>query len=72
MDSEGIVERIRLARLYLGLERREFAELTGVGLRTLAAWENGEREPKLKSIRKIAKATGRPVAWFLELEEEAA
>lgn len=70
MDSTVVVERVTYARLSLGLTQREFADLTGVGLRSLEAWEAGERPPSLKNVRRIASATNRPISWFLGLDEE--
>jgi len=71
VNVELVVERIRFSRLYLGLTQREFAELAGVGLRSLEAWESGARPPSLKNLRRIASATNRPVSWFLGLDETA-
>jgi transcriptional regulator with XRE-family HTH domain len=69
IDPKEVNERVTFARLSLGLTRPEFARLTGVGLRTLEAWDAGHTEPSLKCIRRIATATDRPVAWFLGLDE---
>jgi len=66
-----LVRNIRSARLALGLTQAEFADLAGVGLRSLEAWEAGEREPSKKNLRKVATATAHPVSWFLD-EEDAA
>jgi len=72
LQDPKVVERVRFVRLSLGLTRPEFAQKTGVALRALEAWDAGHTHPSLKSIRKIAIATNRPVAWFLGLEEEVA
>jgi DNA-binding transcriptional regulator YiaG len=71
VDAKLVVERIRIARLALGLSRPEFARFTGVGLRSFEYWDVHEREPAAKSVRKIAAATGRPVGWFYGIDEQA-
>ena len=57
--------RIASARIALGLDQKGFAELIGANLYTLRDWEQGRHEPRLPMLRKIAAATGKPVAWFL-------
>lgn len=70
VNAELVVDRVKYARLSLGLTRTEFATLTGVGLRSLEAWDAHDRDPSLKNIRRIARATDRPISWFLGLDEE--
>lgn len=69
LDPEKVKERVTLARLHLGLTRPEFARLVGVDIRTFDYWDAGTKDPGLRSIRRIAEATGRPISWFLGLEE---
>lgn len=46
------------ARQQIGLSQREFAEILGVSVRTLQAWEQGKRNPSKGAsvLLKIAKA----------------
>lgn len=49
-------KRFRESREECGFSREEAADRIGITVRTLAAYERGEREPKAETAIKIAKA----------------
>ncbi len=55
------MRRIKLARLLAGLSRKQAAPRAGMGVRTLAAWEDGEAAPSFSGVIKIAEIYGLPV-----------
>ncbi len=48
------------------VSQHRFAELVGVSLRSPGRWENGESEPRMTQLVKIAEVTGRPIGFFFE------
>ncbi len=46
-NGVAISDAIRKARIHSGLTQDEFAALTGYARRTVASWEQGEREPSI-------------------------
>lgn len=53
-------ERIKRARTEAGLSQKALAEKMGVSQQTIAKYENGERNPKIGTLDRIAKALGIP------------
>ena len=58
-------ERIRVARKNAGLTQKLLGEKLGVSYQTIAQWENGLRNPKFETLRKIAKETNCLIADLL-------
>ena len=54
------------AREAAGLSRAELAEHALATEAAVRLWETGQREPRLKYLKRIAEATDRPLAWFFE------
>lgn len=46
------------------------AELIGVHWVTVSNIERGKTDPSYHTLQKIAKATGKPLDWFLEVEDD--
>lgn len=46
------------------LTQSELAEQLGVSTQTISLYETGGREVSIEQLKKIAKATGKPVSWF--------
>ena len=67
--NAAIGERIRQARRELGLTQSALAERVGVMLGVLDQFETGKTDAA-RHLEKIAEATGKPVAWFLEGEAD--
>lgn len=49
-------EKVKDARASLGLSQPKVAELTGVSVRSVAAYEKGEKMPRQGTLLKLAKA----------------
>ena len=48
--------RIKKIRIELGLSQSEFAEKTGIKIKTLQFWEQGRRNPGVKNLMLISQA----------------
>ena len=59
-------EKIKKARLDIGMSQRELANKLGIAPPTLAQWENGTRNPKRETLIKIATALDVPVALLYD------
>lgn len=55
---ERFPEKVKAARNELGLSQTRLAEMAGVSLRTILAYEKGEKEPRPSTMLKLAKALG--------------
>ena len=51
-------EKVKDARLQLGLSQQQLGEATGVSLRTILSYEKGEKMPRQGTLLKLAKALG--------------
>lgn len=58
MKSKLFSEKVRQRRGQLNLSQRELAEKSGIGFRTITAYETGERFPHPAQLYKLAKALG--------------
>jgi transcriptional regulator with XRE-family HTH domain len=54
----GIPQRLTTRRKATGVTRKQIAAEVGVEVRSLSAWERGERSPTLKHAVKWARALG--------------
>jgi transcriptional regulator with XRE-family HTH domain len=61
-------ELIKQARKEAGLTQKQLGERMGVSYQSVAQWENDLRNPKQKTIRRIANALG--ISWTALLPEE--
>lgn len=65
-------KRIRAARRAAEMTQVQLAEaVSGQTVRTVGNWERGTNPPPVTVLEKIAEATQKPLAWFLEDSEEA-
>ena len=64
-------ERIRIARKKAGLTQKILGEKLGVSYQTIAQWENGLRNPKLETLRKIAKEINCPITDLFTADDIA-
>src|SRR4051794_23983706 len=65
-------EKLREAREALHdhgrrVSQERFAELIGVSRRSPGRWENGEAEPRMAQLVRIADVTGRSVGFFFDV-----
>lgn len=59
-ESTVIVSQAIQARQKVGLSQKKFAEVLGVSVRTLQAWEQGKRKPSKGAITLLKIATQHP------------
>lgn len=53
---KGFSEKVRDARASLGLSQPQVAQMTGVSVRSILAYEKGEKLPRQGTMLKLAKA----------------
>ena len=61
-----LTTKIKLAMLESGLNQTELAKAIGITKQSLSGWLSSCENPKLENIKKIAKATNKPVNYFFE------
>ncbi len=62
-------ERIKVARKNAGLTQKLLGEKLGVSYQTIAQWENGLRNPKFETLRKISKEINCPITDLLTADD---
>ena len=65
-----IGDRIREARASKGWKQKHLAAEVEVEPITISRWERGATTPDLDVLRLVAEATGKPVSYFVNAEEE--
>ena len=68
-DSMTVGQRIREARKKAGLTQKELADKLGISYVGVSHWENGQRNPKLSTLARIADALSIPVIDLLTTEK---
>lgn len=64
--ADALAEKIRTARKTAGIKPEEMAVELGVSVSTLMRMETGRtREISVQTLLKVAKATKRPLSYFL-------
>lgn len=61
-------ERIRIARKNAGLTQKQLGEKLNLSYQAIAQWENGFRNPKFETLRKIANAIKCSVLDLIDLQ----
>lgn len=62
---------IKKRRLETGLSLNQFCFENEIGPNTLSRYENGQREPKLSYVEKIARGFGQtPAEFLMDFEKE--
>jgi transcriptional regulator with XRE-family HTH domain len=64
-DTQGVAERLRLARTYVGLSQQEFADQIGYSRRQVNAWENGSNTPPIWALLAVRKIFDIDPEWVL-------
>jgi transcriptional regulator with XRE-family HTH domain len=73
IGQEEIGRRIAEAREEAGLSQRELAEKIGVAdAQSVSRYERGITEVKTRRLERIAEATGKPLSFFVQVEEKPA
>lgn len=68
--SDNFNENLRNAREHNGLSQKEVAEKIGVAKSTYSLYESGNREPNVKTIKKISGVLNISADKLLGLENE--
>jgi transcriptional regulator with XRE-family HTH domain len=63
-EGLAVGDRIRMARLAIGMRPTEMARALGMSLKTYQRLERGEREPRLSEIHLLVEITGQTVGYF--------
>ncbi len=66
MHFQGIITTIKERRSVLGITQEELAELSGVALRSVKAFESGKGNPTLLTLQKIADTLGYEVTLTIK------
>src|SRR5207247_1179114 len=64
-EKEQLGDRIRSARSGKGWKQKHLAAQVDVEPMTVSRWERGATTPDLDVLGRIAKATGKPVSYFV-------
>ena len=59
--------RIRQARREVRLSQSELAEKIEAHVTSISDWERGIHEPSVRHMTSIARETGKPLDWFVEV-----
>jgi DNA-binding XRE family transcriptional regulator len=54
----GLNQKIRTLRAWLGLSQTEFGNKIGVSITTVSAWEAGRSNPKPENLQRIEETFG--------------
>ena len=60
-----IKDRLKLLMKLLGINLKEFAEISGIPYRTLQNYTLGVREPTIENLQKMANATNCDLHWLI-------
>lgn len=66
MTEKEFVKKLKVALAEAGLNQTELAEKMGIKKQSVSNWFAGYRNPKLQTLKKIAKATGKPLSYFFD------
>jgi transcriptional regulator with XRE-family HTH domain len=64
----GLPDRIRLARLWLGMTKADLARVTGVSNSAVTFWENGSTEPDISQMLRWKQAHEVPLDWIYDAD----
>lgn len=66
-----ISDKIRQQRKLNSISQEELSKRTGVSLKTVQRWENGERSPRIEEINKLAHSLNVPVSYFVSSDDNS-
>lgn len=67
--TSTLSERIRNARTASHLSQQQLADKMGFSDKSISAYEKGRSVPPLSQLKKLAKITNYPLAYFTQEEE---
>ena len=62
--DQGLPDRIKEARLRMGLSREAFARALGYNPTTVALWERGAWVPSIVRLAQVARISGVTLNWL--------
>lgn len=65
-QENKLKKKIKLARIEANLTQTELAKKVKSSQQSVVSWEKGTFVPSSENIKKIAKATGKPINYFFE------
>lgn len=71
--ASTFAQRVRRARIELGLDQRSFAKRLGVSAATVTRWETGKSaHPRPLYLQRLSRLTQRPIDYFTDgISDEA-
>ncbi len=68
-EKTSISKKIKQAMFDSDLTQQQLADIIKTDRGLISSWTLGKRNPTIKSLKKIAKATNKPLHFFLDTEE---
>jgi transcriptional regulator with XRE-family HTH domain len=65
MEQKIIIEKVKMAVKESGYTQAEFEKKFGLANSLISRWAMGISKPSVKSLKKIAEATNKPLEYFL-------
>ena len=65
-ENENVIKQIKIAMAEMGLNQTSLAKKVGVKPNTVSQWLTGTNSPKMDTLKKVAKATGKPINYFFD------
>ena len=60
------IKKLKLAMLESGFNQVSLAEKLGIKPASISQWLTGKNNPKISTLEKVAKITGKPVNYFFD------
>lgn len=64
--DEMFIKKLKLAMLESGFNQVSLAKKLGIKSASVSQWLTGKNNPKISTLEKLAKATGKPVNYFFD------
>ena len=64
--EKDFIKKLKLAMLESGLTQTDLAKKIGITQSSINKWIDGTNNPKISTLKKVAKATGKPVNYFFD------
>ena len=64
--EKDFIKKLKLGMLESGFNQVSLAKKIGIKSNSVSQWLTGKNNPKLSTLEKVAKATGKPVNYFFD------
>lgn len=64
--EKKFIKKLKLAMLESGLTQTDLAKKIGITQSSITKWIDGTNNPKISTLEKVAKATGKSVNYFFD------